>query len=82
VVTLWYRCPEILLGCNQYHTGVDMWAIGCIFGELLKHRPLLPGKNELNQLELIFKLLGALFMFFLLLTGHCIDLYCTLFKFF
>lgn len=59
VVTLWYRCPELLLGAKSYHTACDMWAVGCIFGELLKHRPLLPGKTELNQLELIFKLLGT-----------------------
>lgn len=59
VVTLWYRCPEILLGCTQYHTAVDMWAVGCIFGELLRHKPMLPGKTELKQLQLIFKLLGT-----------------------
>jgi len=59
VVTLWYRSPELLLGSDKYHTAVDMWAVGCIFGELLKHKPLLPGKTELRQLELIFKLIGT-----------------------
>lgn len=59
VVTLWYRPPELLLGSETYHTAVDMWAMGCIFGELLRHKPLLPGKNEMDQLELIFKLLGT-----------------------
>jgi serine/threonine protein kinase len=49
----------LLLGADTYHTAVDMWAIGCIFGELLKHRPLLPGKTELQQIELIFALLGT-----------------------
>lgn len=32
---------------------------GCIFGELLQHRPLLPGNTEQGQLDLIVKLLGT-----------------------
>jgi len=59
VVTLWYRPPELLLGSETYHTAADMWAVGCVFGELLQHKPLLPGRTELEQLDLIFKLLGS-----------------------
>ena len=29
-----------------------MWSAGCILGELLGHKPLLPGKSEINQLDL------------------------------
>ena len=25
VVTLWYRAPELLLGCEKYTTAIDMW---------------------------------------------------------
>jgi len=50
VVTLWYRSPELLLGAKEYGTAVDMWSIGCIFGELLLKEPLLRGKNEVEQL--------------------------------
>jgi cyclin-dependent kinase 10 len=32
---------------------------GCIMGELLQHRPLLPGTTEQTQLNLIVKLLGT-----------------------
>lgn len=35
VVTLWYRAPEILLGCRYYSTPVDVWSIGCIFAEMV-----------------------------------------------
>lgn len=59
VVTLWYRAPELLLGSAIQTPAIDMWAIGCIFGELLSHKPLLPGKSELNQLQLIIDLLGT-----------------------
>ena len=34
-------------------------AAGCILGELLAHRPLLPGKSEVTQVELIIDLLGT-----------------------
>lgn len=59
VVTLWYRAPELLFGEKLYTTAIDMWAVGCIFGEFIQCRPLLPGKNEQNQLELICRLLGT-----------------------
>ena len=59
VVTLWYRAPELLLQARTQTTSVDMWAAGCILGELLGHRPLLPGRSELGQLELIVDLLGT-----------------------
>ena len=34
VVTLWYRCPEILLSAKHYSLGVDLWSTGCIFAEM------------------------------------------------
>ncbi|RDW89618.1 kinase-like protein [Coleophoma cylindrospora] len=58
VVTLWYRSPELLLGAEKYGTAVDMWSIGCIFGELLTKEPLLQGKNEVDELSKIFELCG------------------------
>ncbi|BES99689.1 S_TKc [Nesidiocoris tenuis] len=59
VVTLWYRSPELLLQAKTQTTSVDVWAAGCILGELLGHCPLLPGRSELHQLELIVDLLGT-----------------------
>uniref|UniRef100_A0A1I7WTA2 Helicase C-terminal domain-containing protein n=1 Tax=Heterorhabditis bacteriophora TaxID=37862 RepID=A0A1I7WTA2_HETBA len=44
-----YRCPELLLGAKTQTTAVDTWAAGCILGELLLHRPLLPGKSDIDQ---------------------------------
>jgi cyclin-dependent kinase 2 len=59
VVTLWYRAPEILLGSKTYSTPVDIWSIGCIFAEMLNHRPLFPGDSEIDQLYKIFQGLGT-----------------------
>jgi cyclin-dependent kinase 7 len=30
-----YRAPELLYGSRSYGVGVDIWAMGCIIGELL-----------------------------------------------
>lgn len=35
VATRWYRAPELILIEKQYGEPVDIWAIGCIFAELL-----------------------------------------------
>ncbi|TPX34514.1 hypothetical protein SmJEL517_g02841 [Synchytrium microbalum] len=59
VVTLWYRAPELLLGAKEYTTAIDMWSIGCIFGEIVNKEPLLPGRGDMDQLTKIFKLLGT-----------------------
>lgn len=59
VVTLWYRAPELLLSGGNYSTAIDIWSIGCIFGELLEMKPLFPGESELQQINLIFKALGS-----------------------
>ena len=59
VVTLWYRAPELLLGCKEYTTAIDMWSVGCIFAEFLLKEPLFPGRSEIETLDKIFKLLGT-----------------------
>lgn len=41
VATRWYRAPELLLGDVNYDKGVDIWAIGCIMGELIDGQPIL-----------------------------------------
>ncbi|RKK83823.1 Serine/threonine-protein kinase ppk23 [Fusarium oxysporum] len=59
VVTLWYRAPELLLGAKTYDAAVDMWSVGCIFGELVTREPLLQGKNEVDQVSRTFELCGV-----------------------
>ena len=59
VVTLWYRPPELLLGQEIYSYPVDIWSIGCIFGEMLFGHPLFTGINEIHQLFEIFKIQGT-----------------------
>ena len=59
VVTLTYRAPELLLGDSNYSSKIDMWSVGCILAELLQKKSLFKAKTEMEQIDLIFKTLGA-----------------------
>lgn len=59
VVTLWYRAPDVLLGSTNYSFTIDMWSIGCIMAELILMKPIFMGKNEKEQIESIFKIIGT-----------------------
>ncbi|KAL6777617.1 MAPK3 [Auxenochlorella protothecoides x Auxenochlorella symbiontica] len=59
VVTRWYRAPELLLSCDSYSAGIDVWSVGCILAELLARKPLFPGKDYIDQLKLIIRTLGT-----------------------
>jgi cell cycle related kinase len=59
VATRWYRAPELLYCANKYDEGVDLWACGCIFGELLNMSPLFAGDTDIQQLSLVVRALGT-----------------------
>ncbi|KAK2962345.1 putative Mitogen-activated protein kinase [Blattamonas nauphoetae] len=60
VATRWYRAPELLLSTTNYTTAVDIWAMGCIMGELLDGQPMFPGDSDLDQLHVIQKVMGPM----------------------
>ncbi|WJX87057.1 cyclin-dependent kinase [Trifolium repens] len=59
VATSCYRAPEILFECGKYSTPIDIWSVGCIFGEMLLGKPILEGKYWMNELEMIFCMFGT-----------------------
>ncbi len=60
VVTRWYRPPELMLCPNGlYEYSVDLWSCGCILAEMLGRAPLFPGRNFVDQLSLIFDVVGS-----------------------
>ena len=59
VASLWYRPPELLLGATSYSNSIDLWAVGCVFGELLTGQPLMKGVSELDQISQIFDCFGV-----------------------
>ncbi|KAJ8715256.1 hypothetical protein PYW08_005237 [Mythimna loreyi] len=60
VATRWYRAPELLVAEHRYGPEVDIWAIGCLFAEMLTGDPLFPGDSDIDQLALIIKIVGKL----------------------
>ncbi|KAG5498547.1 hypothetical protein JKF63_02833 [Porcisia hertigi] len=58
VFTRWYRPPELLLVCNHCSYSADMWAVGCLAVEMFTGRALFPGRDYINQINLIVELLG------------------------
>ncbi|KAF3935222.1 hypothetical protein ABW19_dt0201303 [Dactylella cylindrospora] len=59
VITLWYRPVEILLGETLYKTAPDIWSAGCVFMELFTRKAIFQGKDEINQLDIIWSVLGT-----------------------
>ncbi|MCQ2817129.1 MAG: CDC2/CDK family serine/threonine-protein kinase [archaeon] len=59
VLTLWYRGPEMILGISNYSTGMDIWSLGCIFGELFYGKPIFQGDSEIDQLFKMFQVFGT-----------------------
>lgn len=55
----YYRAPEIVLGWANYSSAVDLWSAGCVLAELFTGLPLFPGKNSIDQLAKISKILGS-----------------------
>lgn len=59
VVTRWYRAPELLFGAKHYTEAVDIWSVGIIFAELMLRTPYLPGKDDIDQMDVTFRALGT-----------------------
>lgn len=56
------RAPEILVGGRGgrgwYTPLIDIWSVGCIFGEMVRGSALFPGTGEGDTLTRICQLLG------------------------
>lgn len=59
VATRWYRAPELLYGARSYTEAVDLWSVGCIFGEMINKSPIFPGENDIDQLGIVIRALGT-----------------------
>ena len=45
VATRYYRAPEVVLSPKHYKKPVDIWSVGCIFGEMMLSRILFKGND-------------------------------------
>jgi len=60
VYTVCYRAPEIFLH-NKYDSKIDMWAVGCMLGEMLCNDILfnIDKEDDEKNLNTIFKFIGS-----------------------
>ena len=49
----------MLLTDGYYTYKMDLWAVGCVFYEVLSLHPLFPGKDEVDQVHKVHKILGS-----------------------
>jgi mitogen-activated protein kinase 7 len=59
VATRYYRAPEVVLSPKHYSKALDLWSVGCIFGEMLIGKVLFKGGDYIDQLSKIFDVLGT-----------------------
>ncbi|EAY00878.1 CMGC family protein kinase [Trichomonas vaginalis G3] len=59
VITLWYRPPELFLGCHEYGPEVDIWSAACILYEMIAKQPLFAARENISQIHEIFKICGT-----------------------
>jgi len=58
-VSRYFRAPEIIFGSTTYGTGIDIWAAGCVLAEMVLGQPLFTGRDGIDQLIEIMKVLGT-----------------------
>ncbi|XP_045574732.1 mitogen-activated protein kinase 8 isoform X1 [Salmo salar] len=58
VVTRYYRAPEVILGMG-YQANVDIWSVGCILAEMIRHKILFAGRDYIDQWNKVIEQLGT-----------------------
>lgn len=59
ICSRYYRAPELIFGCTDYTSAIDVWSSGCVFAEMMLGHPLFPGESGVDQIVEIIKVLGA-----------------------
>ena len=59
VITRWYRPPELFFGARSYSGAVDIWSVAMVFAELVLRVPYLAAETEIEQIQLISKVVGT-----------------------
>jgi len=59
ICSRWYRAPEAICSWSSYTVKLDMWSVGCIWGEMLAYGSILfQGQNSKDVLRLVSDRLG------------------------
>jgi hypothetical protein len=69
------QTKRLLLGVQRYGPGIDMWSAGCILGELLLNKALLPGIQILFDLLIVYILFIYIFLLYLSIFIYFISVF-------
>lgn len=58
VCSRWYRSPEVILRSHSPGYHMDVWAAGCMLGEMLLGRPIFTGGNAVQVMQMIVGYVG------------------------
>jgi len=59
ICSRYFRAPEIILGSTCYNSAIDLWSAGCVIAEMLLQQPLFTGRDGIDQLAEIMKVIGT-----------------------
>jgi len=59
ICSRFYRSPDLIFGREKYEFEVDIWAAGCVLGELMDNSVLFLGENRADQIAQIISVLGT-----------------------
>jgi glycogen synthase kinase 3 beta len=59
ICSRYYRAPELIFGCNDYTSAIDVWSAGCVIAEMILGFPIFGGESSVDQLVEIIKILGT-----------------------
>ena len=55
-----YKCPELLLENEDYDTGIDIWALACVFFEMIAKRDMFPkAPSKIMQFKEVCSVVGT-----------------------
>lgn len=58
VACRWYDAPEKTLLDKRCSSSLDIWATGCVFGELIQRKPMFPGSSAMEHVKSILGFIG------------------------
>jgi glycogen synthase kinase 3 beta len=58
ICSRYYRAPELIFGCTDYTSAIDVWSVGCVMAEMLLGQPIFPGDSPSDQLMAIIKVIN------------------------
>lgn len=59
ICSRFYRAPELIFDSTNYTNAIDIWSLGCVYGEMLLGTVLFTGDTGIDQLIEIIRICGT-----------------------